>query len=464
MRLLLVTSGLLAILTGCSAVGPDYSPPTIPTPETFVDRDATPINATDLASWWTELESEPLSGLVTAVLAHNHDLAAAVERVEVLRATYGVAVADRLPTLNVSGSFQRTRPFGFPATTNQWGAGSSLSWEIDLFGRVRRSVEAAAADLQAAQEDLHGVQVALVAEAVSTYLLALSLQERLGIAKRNVVAQTKSMDIADRRKQAGMTSGLDPAQARVNLYTTQASIPALQLQLRRASHRLSVLTGQNPAALLGQMPLDQDLPAVPSQWLVGVPTDLLRNRPDVRGLERRLAAQSARIGVATAALYPAINLAGSWDWLSRTPSTLFDSGTGTGGIGPLVSIPIFNAGRLRSRRSAEEAAYRELDRSLRQRVLVAQEEVENALVAIVRDRDQVNLLTQAVSAARDSVELSRQLYTSGQSNFQNVLDAQRSLFALEDELAQARLNTLLDLVDLYRALGGGWASRQNEPE
>ena len=454
---------LLLGMTGCAAVGLDYEAPSIEAPSAYGDRESQSVATDQIATWWEGLGDEQLSQLVDVVLESNLDLAAAIERVEVSRATYGVVASQRFPAVDAVGSYGRARPFG-GVTQNQWTVGGRASWEIDVFGRVRRSIEASLASFEAEVEDLNGVRVAVAAEAAATYLQILSLHERLGIAARNVAGQERSLGIATQRFDAGMSAGLDPAQARVNLHSTQASVPTLELQLSRALHRLSVLTGQNPRALIGQLSTERVLPSVPDELLVGIPADLLRNRPDIRSLERRLAAQSAQVGVATASLYPAIELSGSWDWLSRTPGALFDSGTGFGNIGPLVSIPIFNAGRLRAQVSAEEAAMRQLDKQLRQRVLIAQEEVENALVAIVRDRRQSELLVEAVAAAKQSVDLSKHLYTSGQSDFQNVLDAQRSLFALEDDLARAKLATLLDVVDLYRAVGGGWGSGDQDRE
>ena len=393
------------------------------------------MRAEEISAWWDSFGDVQLSQLVRSVLGANLDLRAAVDRIEVSRAVYGVVAADRLPTVDATGSYSRTRPLVATPTQDQWTVGGRLSWEIDLFGRIRRSVEASLASFEADVEDLRAVQVALAAETAAVYVDALSLSERLAIARRNVASQARSRGIAEDRFQAGMTANLDPAQARVNLHTTEAAVPALELLRRRALHRLAVLCGKDPRALLEVVAADQPLPDVPSEMLVGIPADLLRNRPDIRGLERRLAAQSAQVGVATASLYPSVNLSGTWDWLARTPSRLFDSGTGFGGIGPLVTVPVFNAGRLRSQVRAEEAALRQLDKQLRQQVLVAQEEVENALFAIVRDRRQAQLLDQALQAAGQAVELSQQLYTSGQSDFQNVLDAQRSAFALEDELA-----------------------------
>ena len=464
----------VSLVSGC-AVGPDYSPPEIQTPKAFSGPPQESVSAEDIAAWWTAFGDMGLSTIVEKVLENNLDLQAAVERVEFSRARHGIVRADQFPSVAATGSYQRTRPFGF-STQDQWTVGGTVAWEIDLFGRVRRGVEASIATFEADIEDLHSVRVSLVAETVATYLQLASLQQRYQIAQRNVAGQERSLEIANDRFDKGMAAGLDPAQAKVNLESTRASLPALELERQRALNRLSVLEGRGPYNTRDLMsvlapPADEvllppvlpaQLPSVPEEFLVGIPADLLRNRPDIRSLERQLAAQTAQVGVAVASRYPSIQLSGTWDWIARNPGSLFESGTGAGGIGPLVSLPLFQGGRLVNAVRAEEALVRDLDLRLRQTVLVAQEEVENALFAIVRDRRRTELLEEATTAANTSVDLARQLYTSGQSDFQNVLDAQRSLFALEDELEIARLATLLDLVDLYRALGGGWGEPTND--
>jgi NodT family efflux transporter outer membrane factor (OMF) lipoprotein len=451
------------LLTACAAVGPDYEQPEIATPATFGAGAAESVDAEQIAQWWRGFGDEQLSRLVDEVLGQNLDLASAVERIEVARASYGISRADFFPQVSGSATYRRGRQFPFDPTADQYTVGLSTSWEIDLFGRVRRSVQSALANFEAQIEDYHGVRLALVVETVSTYLQALSLAERLGIATQNVGSQEKSLEIAELRFDAGMANGLDPAQARVNLHSTQANVPALRFELTRTLHRLSVLTAREPRALLEEITTDVPLPEVPAEILVGIPADLLRNRPDLRGLERQLEAQSARVGVATASLYPAIQISGSWDWLALEPENLFEEEGGFGLTGPVVSLPLFTAGRLRAAIDAEEATLRQLHLQLHQQALVAQEEVENALVAVVNDRRRLQLLDEASVAAQESVDLVRELYTSGQTDFQNVLDAQRSQFSLEDQRAQAKLLVLLDLVDVYRSIGGGWAEVA-EPE
>ncbi|MEL6712365.1 MAG: efflux transporter outer membrane subunit, partial [Planctomycetota bacterium] len=418
------------VLSGCSAVGPDYDRPEIDTPDAFRDRDASAVSAAEIARWWDAFGDPELSALVGETLAGNLDLEAAVRRIDAARAAVGIAESDWLPTVDASGGYVRTRPFGIPnvKTQNQWSLGGSVAWELDLFGRIRRSVEAATATLEAEVEDVRGVQVALAAETASAYLELRSLQERLAIARSNVASQEQSQSITAERFRVGMTAGLDPAQADLNLFTTRASIPGLRVGVRRARHRLAVLTGRDPRALDERLAAEGSLPAAPETLMVGIPADLLQNRPDVRAAERRLAAQSASVGVAVAARYPALNLTGSWDWLATDPSGIFDDATETGSVGPLLSVPIFNAGRLRLNVESEEAVLQQLEASLRSQVLVAQEEVENALVAVAQDRLEIDLLGEAARAAERTVDLSLQLYTSGQSDFQDVLQAERSLF------------------------------------
>ena len=458
MRFVLIGS-LGALAAGCAAVGPDYEKPQLAAARAFGSGSAEPPGPEAMARWWGTFGDAQLEALVERMLSANLDLAAAVERIEVARAAFGIASADRFPGASATGGYQRGRPLLGSPTQDVYSVGGAISWELDLFGRVRRSVEASYASFEAQVEELHGIRVALVAEAVTTYLQALSLQERLDIAARNVDGQERSLEIANERFTAGMAAGLDPAQAEVNLSASLASVPALQLELRRALHRLAVLMGEDPRTLIDSVDCASPLPAVPSELLVGVPADLMRNRPDIRGLERQLHAQTARVGIAVAARYPRLDFSATWEWLTQEPDDLFDDDFGFGLVGIPISLPLFTGGRITNQIAAEEAAVRELHLRLQQQVLLAQEEVENALVAIVADREQVVTLDRAVAAARRSADLSRQLYTSGQSDFQNVLDAQRSLLALEDELARARLFTLLDLVELFRALGGGWGQQ-----
>ncbi|MEM7203348.1 MAG: TolC family protein [Planctomycetota bacterium] len=449
---------VLALTAGCAAVGPDYSPPQIDLPGSFTEQNSSPIEASRLSKWWQSFDDPHLTDLIEHSLEANMELKAAFQRISAAHALYGIARADQLPTVSGNTSYARARDF-FPGAQpeNQWSLGGRLSWEIDLFGRIRRSVEAGSADLEGQAEQMRDLQVLTVAEVASTYLQAVSLKERLAIAERNVGAQRRSREIADNRFETGVTAGLDPAQAKLNLFSTQTIVPRLELALRRSLNRLAVLLGEDPSGVEALLPDAVVLPEVPEELMVGVPADLLRNRPDIRAAERRLAAQTARIGVAEAQRYPSVNLRGAWTWLANTPSDVFGDAIEFGSVGPLISVPIFNNGRLRSQVGAEEARARELELALRQQVLIAQEEVENALIAVIQDRQLVALLGEAAQAAASSVQFARNLYSSGKSDFQNVLDAQRSLFSLEDQGAQSRLAVLLDIVELYRSLGGGWS-------
>ena len=274
------TPGLLpaALLVGCAAVGPDYVSPELTVPVAFSGQEARSVSPTDHSLWWKELGDPVLDGLVDDVLQANLDLAGAVERVENARALYGIVRADQGPSVSANGGYSRSRPLGF-GTQNQWTIGGRASWEIDLFGRVRRSMEASLANFEAEVADLGAVRVALIAETVATYLQCVSLRERIAIARSNVEGQERSKDIADQRFDAGMAAGLDPAQADVNLARTQASVPALELALRRSLHRLSVLAGRDPASSLESAGTGAELPDFPGSLSVGIPADLIRNPP-----------------------------------------------------------------------------------------------------------------------------------------------------------------------------------------
>lgn len=459
MKSTVIATAFVSLLASCAAVGPDYERPQIELPDGYgAEIDGSAGVDASIATWWERFADPELDALVESVLASNLDLMAAVERIEFARAGLAASRGLRLPSASVDGSVSHAQPRGSSDSDEVFALGIGAAWELDVFGRVRRSVEASRADLGATVELARAVRTALVAETVATYLQVRSLQARLAIARNNVAGQAASLDIAQSRFDAGIASRLDPTQAEVNLAATRSAIPALELAIRRSAHRLAVLTGAAPSETPAGVLEGGALPAVPASLLVGVPADLLRNRPDVRAAERQLAAQVARIGLAEAARYPSFDLVGSFDLLAADLGDLFDDGSDAWSIGVPFSWPIFTGGRLEAAVHAERARARELELTYVQTVLIAQEEVENALVAYANDRETQRILASAVDAANRTVELSRELYTAGQSDFQNVLDAERSLFALEDDLEVARVNVLLDLVDLYRALGGGWAA------
>ncbi len=327
-----------------------------------------------------------------------------------------------------------------------------------MFGRVRRSVEAAEADIGAANEGRRDALVTLLSEVARNYIELRGFQRRLKIAAANVKVQQETLDLTKARFQAQLISELDVTRSDAQVATTAAQIPALETQRNQAAHRLAVLLGQHPGALLSELlPAEESaIPAGPPDLPPVLPSELLRRRPDVRRAERELAAATARAGVATADLFPRFSLTGSLGLQSEEFRDLGDYGSRFFSIGPSVSWPIFDAGRIRSNIHVQNARREQAVVRYEQSVLTALEDAENALIAYGREQQRRQSLRRAVDANRRSVEMATQLYDRGLRDFLNVLDAQRELFASEDALAQSERTISTNLVALYKAMGGGW--------
>ncbi|HZL99316.1 MAG TPA: efflux transporter outer membrane subunit, partial [Planctomycetota bacterium] len=338
----------------------------------------------------------------------------------------------------------------------RYGAGFVASWELDVWGRVRRSVEAAGADFEASVEDARGVVVSVTAETAASYVQFRGFQRRVEIARTNVALQEQTRELVQARFEAGLVGESDLAQARTNLETTRSRLPTLEIGLRAAENRLAVLLGQAPGTLAAELADSRPIPVPPVEVAVGVPADLLRRRPDVRRAERVLAAETARIGVAEGELYPRLVLAGNLGLASEHGDDLFEDGSDEYGYGPSLRWNLFDAGRLRSRVEAQDARTEQALVRWEQSVLTALEESENAMTAFVREQTRRASLSEAVTQARRAVELSRTQYTEGLADFQTVLVSERALAELEDSLAQTDAAITTSLVALYKALGGGW--------
>jgi multidrug efflux system outer membrane protein len=456
----------LVLLAGCT-VGPDYAPPPAAPPEDW----ATPLAggeddaAADLTRWWAALNDPMLDSLVERARAGSLDLRLAEARVREARALRGVAAADQFPTVDARGEYTGARTsenvggssFG-PAgsETDLYSVGFDASWEIDIFGGVRRGVEAADADVQALEEGRRDVLVTLLAEVARNYVEARSFQQRLDVARANVAAQQTAVDLTGARFQAGLVSELDVMQATSNLASTRSQIPTLETGRRQAVHRLGVLIGQAPGALLAELEAPAPVPQGSGRVPVGLPSDLLRRRPDIRRAERELAAQTARIGVATADLFPKFALTGSIGLDAEEAASLFESGSLAWAWGPRVQWRVFDAGRIRANIRAQEARRDQNLAAYDSTVLGALEEVENALVAYGQEQERQAALGEGAAAAERSVVLAADLYRQGLSDFQNVLDAQRTLYELQDGLAASEASVTTNLIALYKALGGGW--------
>lgn len=464
--LVLIPAAFVILLAGCAAVGPDYVPPEMPAPATWNAGLEDGLSAEEmdprmLASWWTVLDDPILSSLIERAVEDNLDLEEARARVREARARVAVSGADLFPTMDATGSVSQRRSSeetGGGATRELYAVGFDASWELDLFGGKRRAIEAAEAQLEATEEDLRDVLVSLLAEVALNYVQVRRFQTRLSIAQANLDAQEETYNIARWRFQAGLTTQLDVEQARYNLEQTRSQIPTLQTGLEQAKNRLAVLLRQHPGSLEDLLAEGEAIPVTPLGVAVGVPADALRRRPDVRRAERQLAAQTAQIGVATAELYPKFSLIGSIGLEALSLGNLFSSDGRTYAIGSNMAWTIFDVGRIRGNIEVQTALQEQTLISYEAAVLTALEDVENALVAYAHEQARRRSLLEATQAAQTVVDLARDQYSSGLIDFQVILDAQRSLLSLQDQLAVSEGEVTSNLISLYKALGGGWAS------
>ena len=354
----------------------------------------------------------------------------------------------------VGASAGAGRDFGPGDDRSSFSLGADAAWEIDLFGRIRRGIEAAGADAEGVYFDREALRVAIAAEVATNYIQARLAQERLALARDTLAIADDNLQIARWRVEAGLASSLDSEQARAARAQTAASIPNIETAFASATYRLAVLTARPPGALTAELTAVRPIPDGPDEVAVGIPADTLRQRPDLRAAERSLAAQTARIGVAEAQLYPALRLSGNIGTSAFSLGGLF--GAITGGIFSGLSQTLFDGGRLRSQLRSQQAATEGALAAYRQSVLTALEDVENALLALKSARERQAQFAIAFEAATNTAIFARTQYRSGLTDFQQLLEAGRSLLSARDGLAGSRGDEALALVQLYRALGGGW--------
>ncbi len=463
----------MTFLAGC-AVGPDYHQPQMATPAQW---NASPINvATNIepsvTAWWTTFNDPQLNSLIDRAVKANLDLRMAGARVREARAQYRIAAANRWPTVDATGSYARQKqsehqpiigslplPGYVPFENNVYQAGFDASWEIDVFGGTRRAVEAGKAEVAAAEFGQRHVLVTLLGEVARNYVETRGCQRRLEIARKNIKAQEEALALTRDRFKNGLTSDLDVQQAATLLATTRADIPMLENSIQASIHRLGVLLGQPPAALLAELSKPTPIPAALPKVPAGLPSDLLRRRPDIQQAERQLAASTARIGVATADLFPKFSLTGVAGFQSVSASDWFTEGSRFWSLGPTVQWKVFDAGRIRANIRVQNARQEQALAAYEKTVLTSFEEVENALVAYAKEQIRRRSLEDAVKSSQDSLHLANQLYSNGLASFINVLDAERSLYHAEDALAQSDKAITQHLIGLYKALGGGWENQ-----
>ncbi|HMA14819.1 MAG: efflux transporter outer membrane subunit [Bacteroidota bacterium] len=447
------------VLAGC-AVGPDYRTPEVAVPAAWDSAGpATPASAPRLAQWWQRLGDPQLDALIAEAVAGNLDVATAKARIREARASYRQAGGALYPSLDGSTSAARQRSGSESRGTevsSQFQAGFDAAWELDVFGANYRRLEAAGYGLEAAGQELRATLLTLVGDVATNYVAARGFQARIDYARQTAVSQRETEALTRVKFEAGAASGADLANATGQASGTEAGIPSLEADYAAAVHRLSVLTGRPPAALKARLAAEGPIPAPALPLPTGVPADLLRTRPDVRLAERQLAQATAEIGAAEAARYPSFSLTGSLSTSAASVGDLAQSTSISWVFGPTLTLPIFNAGQLAAAVEVEEAQRDQSFVAFRAAVLTALEEVENALVSFTKERERYESLAASAAAFRDAARLARLLYQSGATDFLEVLDAERSLYAAEDSLIQSRIAITTDYIALNKALGGGW--------
>ncbi len=499
------------VLWGCE-VGPDYHPPKAKVASSYGDVPATQpagsvnSNRSNVVRWWRSFNDPELNSLVSRAVANNLDLRSAESRLLQARAQRGVVGSELWPQINADGGYQHARgsknvviplgaftggnplvsraassggvpvatpdqvsaaqaggpesPLGnggFPGvTTDLYQAGFDASWEIDVFGGQRRAIEAANADTAAALEDRRDVLVSLVAEVARDYIQLRTSQLEYQIAQENLHDQQDTLELTRSRYQAGFATELDVARQAAQVASTAATLPALEATIRQSIHALGVLLAQDPESLSAELSSAAPIPPVPPRVPIGVPADLLRRRPDIRRAERQLAAATANIGVAVADFYPKFSLTGSFGLDSSQIKQFFDWNSRYFGLSPGVTWAIFDAGRIRSNVEVQKELTRQAAVAYESTVLNALREVEDSLASYRTEQLRRKSLADAVDESRQAVDLARQQYEKGVIDFLEVLDAQRTLLEAQDVLAQSDSAVSLDLVSLYKALGGGW--------
>lgn len=458
---------VLSLLLAACAVGPAYQPPRTQAPASFVSGQESGFVAEDVQNeFWKGFNDPELDALVDKALAANHDLRIAEANVRRARALRGESRFDLAPTVTASAGHTEVKASerqlqGAPSNTREqkfYDAGFDAAWELDLFGRVRHGVEARNAELGAAAATLQDAQVVVTSEVARNYFELRGLQRQLSVAQRNADNQRETLQLTHARLDAGTGTDLDTARAQAQLDSTLAVIPNLSAGVSRAMFRLAVLTGNSPQALIGELALPRELPALPPTLRIGTPEALLRHRPDLRVAERELAAATARVGISVADLFPKISLLGNFGYDALDSSGIGKGAAETYAFGPVISWAAFDLGRVRQRIKGDRAAADGALARYEQVVLLALEDAESSLTTYARSRDRQARLQGAAQASAQAAEIAKLRFDGGVANFLDVLDAQRTLLVAESELARGETDMATALVAVYKALGGGMDS------
>jgi NodT family efflux transporter outer membrane factor (OMF) lipoprotein len=481
-----VVASLIAVLSlgGCTGpreyvhngfkVGPNYCPPGAQVADNWIDAADKRVRteSEDLSRWWQVFNDPVLDGLVYDAYHQNLTLREAGFRVLQARAQLAISVGNLFPqTQYASGDFTRNAAsaetannifdFGIPGTRrffSQWDFGFNVGWELDFWGRFRRAIESNQANLGATVADYDDVLVTLLGDVATNYVQLRTLQQQIDYARFNVELQRQTLTIVEARFKAGTTSELDVRQSRSTLAQTEAGIPELEISARQAANRLCILMGippQDLQARLGTAPI----PTAPTEVAIGIPADLLRRRPDVRRAERQAAAQSAQIGVAEADFYPAISIVGTIGWSAESFPDLFRSSALQGSVGPSFQWKILNYGRILNNVKLQKAKFQELVTAYEQSVLNGNVEAENGLVTFLRAQSRTRLQAVSVDEAQKAVALGLVQYKAGTVDFTRITQLEQNLVLQQNTLAQARGEIGQGLIQVYRAMGGGWEIR-----
>lgn len=461
-RHLLISGFFCLAVTACSLSSVNLNSE-LTLPAAWKNAGAFPVASPrqDLSRWWGRFNDSTLNRLISDALGNSPDVAIASARVRESRARRDVAYSTLFPTLDGGASASRrgthTDGQGSNSASN-YSASLDASWELDLFGKRRSAVEAAAANLGASQENLHSVHAALAAEIASAYTNLRANQARLVVLRENVTTREETAKLAGWRQQAGEADSLESSQAQSSLESARAAIPSLEQAIAQNKNQLSLLAGREPGALDGMLGSSRGIPEPPTSLAVGIPADVIRQRPDVRIAGYQVLAAAATTRAADAERYPSLNLSGSLGLNATTAEKLFNPELATAGLVAGVTSPIFDAGRIRAGIEAASAAEEQAIQGYRSTVLTALSETEDALIACRRSAERLETLEKATKLARESDELARQRYQAGEIDFLDVLDSQRTLLSLEDSLLSTRTDRSTAYIRLYQALGGGWSA------
>lgn len=448
-------------LSSCASVGPDYSVPKNTLPDTWQNTKTNSASQVDLSLWWQNFNDPYLDTLIQSALQENLSLQSAQSKLRQARAQQGVTAAQNYPSIGSSatGRESRTRADGSSGSNQTYAAGFDASWEIDIFGGIRRANEAASANTEAVAADLDNVKVSLVAEVATQYFNLQSYRTQLETAQRNLKSRQETLQLITWKQQAGLSNVLEVRQMQSSVAQIQAAIPTLNQNIEATKQSLAILLGKTAREIEPLLPEKVFIAKAKPDLILNIPANVLRQRPDIRATERRLAMQTAKVGVATADLYPKFNLSGSFGVSALTTSGLFNADTIVSSLLGSITAPIFEGGRIRQNINVQNELQKQALLDYQASLLQGVADVETALSAYQKIQDRAAQLDVATKVAQEATFLAQIQYRAGSVDLLNVLETQRTQFSTEEQSNIAQANISLTVVQLYKALGGGWQDR-----